>query len=90
MQIHVLPTQLDGINRLRDDRLQSFGRDRFLQEVESLPAHRFDRPGNGCMSGYQNDVAIRLGLLRLLENLHPIYFIHHQIGDDDVINVLVQ
>jgi len=87
-QFQILAAELDGIDRAGKHRSEPIRADRFFQKVERPQLHGLDRLGNRRVPGHQNHRTSGQQLPGATQQLHPIHFVHHQIGDHHVVDVL--
>ena len=82
-------SQANGFNGLAGDRSEPSGSDRLFQKVEGPMLHRFDRFGDRGMTGNHDHFTVGEHFASLSQQLHTIDIIHHQIGDDHIVSILV-
>ena len=64
--------------------------ERLLDEVVGAAPHRLDRDLDIAMPGDHHDGQIRIELLDMAEQRHPVDALHLQVGDDNAIVIGVQ
>jgi hypothetical protein len=89
-QLGVCLFQPHGLDRLGDHCAQTIGSDRLFEESESPLLHRLDRLGHGGMSCDHDHFAFREQPSAVVEHLHAVDVVHHQVGDQDIVGVLIE